>query len=724
MNVQEKWYELSSLHIGFHFTHIPQIIDQRAIKIFKNTKSLFSLEYIIFDPMTVQIHLVPISKGWFKKKKRLSRDIATIQQFASNLGIHPDLHFVDKTPLDSVLNILKPKFSIGLNRKEFFCHGVVGTNPNSDKLLRINTSGFTDNLLEILTDSPSFAAIQFVFQFTSIPKALQKSVQQNSSFSHLKFNLQEGKVEKRYSNLSNFDPMNELGCYKFSPRIIIVEENPEILKGKVERLSVLFNSIGLKLRVYPSLLRRFGNVKKIFFKRNLGSYSILDGFSLINTISLPQHHFAYRGYKIVPNKSEYMLSSNVSPQASSGSINLGIPILSGKTSDIPLSLSGKDLNRHMAVIGMTGEGKSRFTYGLIKEFFEKGVKFIIFDPKGEYIQAVQDFCTDFIYLKPGSTDFPWGINIFQTPIKKPEKNDTSLEDYIQFVVSVLENIFEENDTLTPQMRRLLHLAVAHTISNEGDFHTFQKFLQELPDVNIKGSYIENSAIALLNRFQKLLFGNNGRCFSVKKTTLEIEELLNYNIIIDLSIFEAMEDIGGKYLFIEVVLQNLFYALRNSRSSIKEETLPRNILVMDEVQKLLPRKKFWDKNPNSMITKGPLTLRSYDISMIFVGVDPLVNQSILANTGIIITFFTNYDPNLMANILGITRQEYEKLRRLLKVKEEERCFIMSLNGKVGLLKANDFRFALSSQLDMDQLKKRAIQQKIYSTYCRISQMQPN
>ncbi|MFX1546345.1 MAG: helicase HerA domain-containing protein [Promethearchaeota archaeon] len=41
-------------------------------------------------------------------------------------------------------------------------------------------------------------------------------------------------------------------------------------------------------------------------------------------------------------------------------------IINGKISDIPLLIDGKDLNRHMAVFGMAGDGKGRFVYGLIK----------------------------------------------------------------------------------------------------------------------------------------------------------------------------------------------------------------------------------------------------------------------------------------------------------------------------------------------------------------------
>jgi hypothetical protein len=151
------------------------------------------------------------------------------------------------------------------------------------------------------------------------------------------------------------------------------------------------------------------------------------------------------------------------------------------------------------------------------------VKFLIFDPKGEYLAPIQSFCKNLVYLKPGSTNFPWGINIFQIPKSDTGEDIIPIEDHIQFVVSLLEHIFEDSDAVSPQMRRLLHLAVIQTVKDQGDFRSFLKCLNSPKKLGMKGAYLENTAAGIMNRIEKLLFGNTGRCFTVHKTTFEISK---------------------------------------------------------------------------------------------------------------------------------------------------------------------------------------------------------
>ncbi len=699
---------------GFHFLHVPQNHDHTGVKVFINTESIFSLEYLITEPSTINIHMIPVQrKSW--RKKSLKKNLAIIQQFASSLGLHPDSHLIDFSPTNPILELLQSEFQFESEGTKYYCGGVIGKKNKEPFAIRPFTTNFIDDLLEILTDSPHFAVIQLVFKSVPLPKGVKLDEEVEHKRSHVKFNLREGKVERNYSGISRQNIVNESGCFEFSPRILLIETDVDILATKLERISVIFSSSGFKSQIHPTFFRRFSFFRKIMQKRKLISSSLIDGYSLMNYIALPKNQYSHEGYKIVPNKSYYSLTTSPLSHIKQERINLGVPILSGKTSDIPLTIGGKELSRHMAVFGMTGEGKSRFIYSLIKEYSRYGRKFIIIDPKGEYLPPVQNICSDFIYLKPGSSNFPWGINIFQIPKDSQDKNIIPQEDHIQFVVSVLENVLDEHDNITPQMRRLLHLGVESTILKQGNLGIFLDFFKNIPNSEIKGPYIENSAIAMLNRFQKFRFGNVGRCFSVKQTSFEIVSLLENNVIIDLSTFEMMEDELGRRLFLEVLLQNLYYHLRTSRPPIKEESLPKNILIMDEIQKLLPSKSKWNNFPTSMISKGPWTLRAYDISMIFVGTDPIVDQPMLSNTGIKAVFFTTFDPNVIANMLGIPRNEYEQLRKLLKIKNDEHRCLLAINGNISLIKTNNFPLdPISNDLYLN-LELKSTQLKIKQSY---------
>ncbi|MFX1286084.1 MAG: ATP-binding protein [Promethearchaeota archaeon] len=697
---------------SFHFEHIPLNVDRSSINIFQHAKETFSLEYTIFDPKSVHIHMCPLERGWFRKKS-LDTGIATIQQFAIAMGLHPDFHKIEPTPIHVLLDLLTKSFQVSTDGPTFFCGGILGLEGTAEPPFT-TADGFTDHLLEILTDNPQFAFLQFVFKSIKVPKKFQSDDDQERHLSHVRFDIQQGKVERRFQP-QRMNIMEEAGCFRFSPRILVVETSPELLKAKLNRLSVLFVSKGLKARSYPTFFRRFPSLRKLCVSRKLVSPITLDGSSLMSFIAPPQRQFSHEGYTLVPNKSDYTLSTGISETSPQRAINLGIPIISGKTSNVPLLIDGKDLCRHMAVFGMTGEGKSRFIYGLINEFHQKGVKFLIFDPKGEYLSPVRTFCDDFLYLKPGSASFPWGINIFQIPLNDAGQPLIPVEDHIQFAVSILEHIFDNEDAVSPQMRRMLHLTVIQTVKDQGDFRRFLFYLENPDELGMKGAYLENTATGILNRVEKLFFGNTGRCFTVSKTTFEVANLLDRNAIIDLSAFEAMEDQSGREIFLNVVFQNLYYYVRTFRAPFKEESLPKNVFVLDEIQKLAPAKNFRSKSPESMIGRGPWTLRAYDISMIFIGTEPIIDQPMLTNTGLLTLFFTKFNPFEVSNLLGIPKDEYEQLRQLLKAKQDERRCIISVNGQISLLKTNEFLLDPDLSMDLDELSNLSFQKQLRDSY---------
>ncbi|MFX0173653.1 MAG: hypothetical protein ACFE9L_17325 [Candidatus Hodarchaeota archaeon] len=63
--------------------------------------------------------------------------------------------------------------------------------------------------------------------------------------------------------------------------------------------------------------------------------------------------------------------------------------------------------------------------------------------------------------------------------------------------------------------------------------------------------------------------------------------MDRNTIVDLSIFEATEDQHGRQIFLDAVFQFLYYFFGGSRVPFKKEGLPKNIIVLDEIQKLIP-----------------------------------------------------------------------------------------------------------------------------------------
>jgi hypothetical protein len=688
---------------SFHFEFIPDHPDKNCINMLKSSNNEYSIEYSIFPPKTVHISMhTKTKRRLFPPSGQLSS--VAIQSYATAMGLHPDFHLIGKDPIQHLLKMIKGKFSIN-NEGDFISTGL--KSKNIDSLgTHSPTDSFIDGLLEILTNNPVFAFIQITFSACKTPREFRFNPK-NEFSKRLLFDIQNSKVKSHYTNFK-MKSLEEKGFFNFCIRVLVVELEQEHINSKLEQIRFFLRAHGIQSCTYPSRLRWFMRFKHQLLRRTLDPKLLIDATSLMHFLRFPSKEYATKGYKIVPNKHNYRLSTSIHQEIGGELIRAGIPIISGKTTEDPFYLAGKDLNRHMGVFGMTGEGKSRFIFNLISQFYEKGVKFLIIDPKGEYSLPIRSFCDDFIFIKPGSKDYPWGVNIFHIPVDSDGKNLISIEDHIQFVVSLLENIFDKNNELSPQMRRLIQVAVIKNVQMRGNIKSFIELLNKPSSLGLKGVYLENTSAGVINRISKLLFGTTGRCLSVSETTIDIVSFLDHNVIFDLSTFESMEDISGRQLVLEILFQYLFYVVRKFRKPFKAERLPKNVFVLDEINKLLPQPTYRSQSPNTIIGKGPWTLRAYDVSMIFIGTDPVIELPMLTNAGVIVMFYSKFDPYKISTLLGTSLAEYQQLKSLLKAKSDERRCIISVNRNLTLLRTTQFDID-PSFLPSDYLKKMKVKQ---------------
>jgi hypothetical protein len=191
--------------------------------------------------------------------------------------------------------MLSETYQIGSNGPKFYSAGLIGIKSAFD-FPNTPSDDFTDELLELLTDQPEFAFIQYLF--SSLPLSKKKSNLDKQK--QLKFDIQKGRVEEM--NLSQQDLENRLGKYLFSPRIIIVEKSQERLQSKIDQLKLIFHDNGMKLQHYSSYFSGFKHIQSLCLKRRMKHPMKIDGFSLMKIISLPQRQHAEEGYTIVPNK--------------------------------------------------------------------------------------------------------------------------------------------------------------------------------------------------------------------------------------------------------------------------------------------------------------------------------------------------------------------------------------------------------------------------------------
>ncbi|MFA5871648.1 MAG: type IV secretion system DNA-binding domain-containing protein [Parcubacteria group bacterium] len=99
-----------------------------------------------------------------------------------------------------------------------------------------------------------------------------------------------------------------------------------------------------------------------------------------------------------------------------------------------------DRRRHFYIIGQTGTGKSTMMEEMVKQDINNGEGVCVIDPHGEFIEHVtecipKERAEDVIYFDPSDMERPFGLNMLEYDVSKPEQKT--------FVINELINIFDK-----------------------------------------------------------------------------------------------------------------------------------------------------------------------------------------------------------------------------------------------------------------------------------------
>ncbi|MFX1250691.1 MAG: ATP-binding protein, partial [Promethearchaeota archaeon] len=542
-----------------------------------------------------------------------------------------------------------------------------------------STNSFTDLILQSLIEPPLYyGLLQIIFQGKNFPKTLETT---NSTTNK---GYKRKTPKEQYLEQETLD-FWRTGSFVGEVRILLMDFNRTRVYQAQTALSSLLRHYGLQTSQYPCWykLKRLTPVLTAMRKRQPLKWQPLNGKRLAQFLKLP-----IRQYPGLQRLSPHLLSFKPPPKTANGII-MGKPIIDGKESHMLYHISLEDLSNHMGIWGTTGMGKSRFVYGLIRELSLQGFPVTIFDPKGEYTDLANDL-EEIILIRPGSTDLPFHLNILEVPPNLTE------EDHLGFLHSTLMNIFLTQDFhMQPQMGAVLMKALRYCITNH---LTFEEMLNSLEwpetklssDLGVQGTNLEASAHAVANRLRVLTFGICREIF-LGETSISIDKLLNTCCVIDLSTFENVESIQARKVFLEVFSHYILNYLRKTYHSTHEPGEIEHIFVIEEAQKLVPQKmRPIYSDEQSLLGKLPWTLRGYGVSLIYSGTEPTVEPPILNNTGMTVMFHSKYNPDILANLLGIRKDEYIGYREAQSLLGPQQHALISQKGQAGifLLKVKD------------------------------------
>ncbi len=269
--------------------------------------------------------------------------------------------------------------------------------------------------------------------------------------------------------------------------------------------------------------------------------------------------------------------------------------------DTLIGLTKEDRQRHVYILGGSGNGKTTLIKSAITQDIKAGKGLAVIDPHGDLAESIlkyipEDRIKDVIYFNPKDITYPIGLNLLEQP-KDLNPDDLLLEqDFItEAIVSIFRKIFSENDHGGHRIEHFLRNTI-HTAFNVPDATLFtvyklltntkfrRSIVDQLTDEDLKdfwagefnnaGDYqkvkMSSGVNAKLGRFQRSVVSR--RILEQTKSTINFDQIIqNKQILICNFAKGQIGEDTSSLLGISVLAKLQLAALRRARLSESNRT---------------------------------------------------------------------------------------------------------------------------------------------------------
>lgn len=364
------------------------------------------------------------------------------------------------------------------------------------------------------------------------------------------------------------------------------------------------------------------------FSHQLPSIARKSVFSSAELASM--FHFPNRSAGRIDNVSNSLSKTLAAPTALKNGQKLAVTI--GKNvhhgTETPIGLTAGERERHMYVVGGTGNGKTTMLLYSIVQDIREGNGVAVLDPHGDLAETIlgyvpEDRIKDVVYLNPDDLEYPIGLNLLElTPGLSGDELIREKDLITESTISVLRKIFSEDDTGGHRIEYVLRntIQTALTLENPTLFTIFrllndtkyrQAVVRGLEDKDLKIFWQNEIAKAgemqkvkmaagITSKIGRFLFSGSARkILEQEKSTINFEDIINSKKILICNFSKGLIGEDTSTLFGTTVLAKLQVAsLRRARQK-QLDRLPfylyvdefQNFATMSFVQMLSEARKY-------------------------------------------------------------------------------------------------------------------------------------
>lgn len=260
----------------------------------------------------------------------------------------------------------------------------------------------------------------------------------------------------------------------------------------------------------------------------------------------------------------------------------------------PIGLSESERERHVYIIGGTGNGKTTMLQYAIVQDIQNGKGVAVIDPHGDLAETLlrhipKDRIKDVIYMNPDDLTHPIGVNLLELPAGLTGDDLLREKDIItESTISVLRKVFSEDDSGGHRIEYVLRntIQTALSVENPTLFTIFELLnnnkyrrdvVNSLEDENLKNFW--KNELGKAGDFQKvkmvagitakigrfLFSGSAKRVLEQEKSTIDFDDILDSGKILICNFSKGLLGEDTSALFGTTILAKLQLAsLRRAR----------------------------------------------------------------------------------------------------------------------------------------------------------------
>lgn len=387
-----------------------------------------------------------------------------------------------------------------------------------------------------------------------------------------------------------------------------IKERFKNIKGAMSLFNVPKYQHLVQNKIQDALKRHWLKYK---YRRQLTSISRQSVFSSAELASL--YHFPNQNSGKTDNVVTSLSKTLAAPVSLKNGQQLGVVIGENIHHGVstPIGLIDEERERHMYIIGGTGNGKTTMLLYSIVQDINHGKGVAVIDPHGDLAETIlghipKERIKDVVYINPDDLTYPVGLNLLElTPGLEGDELLREKDLVTESVISVLRKIFSDDDTGGHRIEYILRntIQTALTLEKPTLFTIFRllndtkyrkTIVKTLEDSDLK-TFWQNElgkagdfqkvkmAAGITAKIGRFLFSASAkRILEQEKSTINFEEVLDESKILICNFSKGLIGEDTSTLFGTTVLAKLqVAALKRARQ--KQDSRRPYYLYVDEFQ---------------------------------------------------------------------------------------------------------------------------------------------